>query len=72
MVFSSPVFLFLFLPVVLAVYFLLPERLRNLWLLDTSLVFYAWGEPRFVLVMLASIGANFLLALRIGASKSAG
>jgi alginate O-acetyltransferase complex protein AlgI len=72
MIFSSAVFLFLFLPVVLAVYFLLPARLRNLWLLGTSLVFYAWGEPRFVLVMLASIGANYFLALRIGRSKDAG
>ena len=71
MIFSSPVFLFLFLPVVLAVYFLLSGRLRNLWLLGTSLVFYAWGEPRFVLVMLASIGANYLLALGIAGSAGA-
>ena len=40
MVFSSPVFLFLFLPITLAVYFVLPRRLRNLWLLATSLVFW--------------------------------
>ena len=71
MVFSSPVFLFLFLPVVLGVYFLLPRGLRNLWLLATSLIFYAWGEPRFVLVMLASIGANYLLALLIARSAGA-
>ena len=65
MVFSSPLFLFLFLPVTLAVYFLLPVRLRNVWLLGTSLVFYGWGEPKFVVVMLASIVINFLLALWI-------
>ena len=44
MVFSSPIFLFLFLPLVLA-YFLVPGlRLRNLWLLAFSIIFYAWGE----------------------------
>ena len=59
MVFSSPIFLFIFLPLVLAGYFVTRGRLRNLWLLGLSLVFYGWGEPRFVLVMLASIAANF-------------
>ncbi len=66
MVFSSPIFLFLFLPPALAVYYALPARLRslrNLWLTLISLVFYAWGEPVFVLVMLLSIAVNFLLAL---------
>ncbi len=44
MIFSSPLFLFLFLPVVLAVYALMPgTRAKNLWLLVMSLVFYAWG-----------------------------
>ena len=65
MVFSSPIFLFLFFPITLAVYFLLPRRLRNLWLLAASLVFYGWGEPRFLIVMLASIVCNFVLALWI-------
>ncbi len=65
MVFSSPIFLFLFFPITLAGYFLLPGRLRNLWLLAASLVFYGWGEPRFLIVMLASIASNFLLALWI-------
>lgn len=65
MVFSSPIFLFLFLPITLAGYFLLPKRWRNLWLLATSLLFYGWGEPKFVVVMLASIIINFLLALWI-------
>ena len=65
MVFSSPIFLFLFLPITLGVYFLLPRRSRNIWLLGTSLVFYGWGEPKFILVMLASIIINFLLALWI-------
>jgi alginate O-acetyltransferase complex protein AlgI len=58
-VFSSPIFLFIFLPIVLAGYFVTRGRLRNLWLLGMSLVFYGWGEPRFVAIMLASIAANF-------------
>ncbi len=70
MVFSSPIFLFLFLPVTLGVYFLLPRRARNLWLLAASLVFYGWGEPKFLFVMLASIVSNFLLALWIDRSRN--
>lgn len=60
MVFSSPIFLFLFLPVVLAVYFLLPGlRARNTWLLLVSLFFYAWGEVGFILLLLVSTLINF-------------
>lgn len=65
MVFSSTVFLFLFLPVTYLVNLLLPRRFSNYWLLLTSLLFYAWGEPVFVLVMLLSIAANYLFALGI-------
>ena len=54
MVFSSMIFLCVFLPVVLIGYFLLPKQLRNLWLLVASLFFYAWGEPRYILIMLFS------------------
>jgi alginate O-acetyltransferase complex protein AlgI len=62
MVFSSPLFLFLFLPVVLTVYFLLPGlRARNSWLLIASLFFYAWGEVGFILLLLVSTLVNFLL-----------
>lgn len=71
MLFTSLEFLFLFLPLVLAVHCLLPMRfgLRNLWLLAASLLFYAWGEPTFVLVMLASIGLNYVLALVVDAFR---
>jgi alginate O-acetyltransferase complex protein AlgI len=62
-VFSSPLFLFLFLPLVLAVYFALPWAWRNVWLLVMSLIFYGWGEPWFVLVMIASIIVNYALGL---------
>ena len=63
MVFSSIEFLFLFLPTVVVGYYLLPRGVRNGWLLLASLIFYAWGEPSFVLVMLLSIALNFVLAL---------
>src|SRR5208283_3240577 len=60
MVFSSPLFLFLFLPGVLSVYFLLPGlRARNGWLLLVSLLFYAWGEPAFIFLLLVSTLLNF-------------
>ena len=63
MVFSSPVFLFGFLPALLLVYFLAGRRLRNLVLLLFSLFFYAFGEPKNVFVMLGSIAANYAFGL---------
>lgn len=63
MVFSSTVFLFAFLPLTLAGYYLFPKRARNVFLTIVSLLFYAWGEPKFVLVMLASILANYAFGL---------
>src|ERR1700746_3913982 len=63
MVFSSTVFLFIFFPVVLGIYFLLPRMLRNSWLLVMSLLFYAWGAKVFTLAMLGSIVWNYLLGL---------
>ena len=64
MVFSSSVFIFVFLPVVLALYFLCPGRtIKNIWLLAASLVFYAWGEPVYVLLMIVSIALNWFFAL---------
>ena len=68
MLFTSIEFLFLFLPAVMAVYYALPDRfsLRNNWLLVSSLAFYAWGEPVFVLMMLASICFNYFAALAVG------
>lgn len=63
MLFSSTIFLFGFLPVLFAVYFLIPAKFRetrNNILLLASLVFYAWGEPVFVFVMLLSIIINYV------------
>jgi alginate O-acetyltransferase complex protein AlgI len=64
MAFSSPIFLFLFLPVVLTVYpFARKLRLKNLWLLLVSILFYAWGEVACVSLMLASTLMNYALGL---------
>ncbi|MBD5099099.1 MAG: MBOAT family protein [Clostridiales bacterium] len=65
MLFTSMEFLFMFFPLTLGFYFLLPTKARNYWLLLASLFFYAWGEPKFVAVMLFSILWNYLMALRI-------
>ena len=70
MVFSSTTFLFIFLPVVFLAYIPLGPRLRNILLLFASLVFYAWGEPVFVFVMLASIGINYAFARLIDRGKT--
>lgn len=60
MVFSKPIFLFAFLPIVLILYYLCPKRQRNIVLLVMSLIFYAWGEPRLVLLMLATILVDYI------------
>ena len=72
MLFSSIEFLYYFLPVVVIGYFLLPKSLRNAWLLIVSLVFYAWGEPKLISVMLASIVLNWLWGIGIGRAKTQG
>ena len=67
MLFSSLVFLWLFLPVVLLVYQLLPGiRAKNALLLLASLFFYGWGEPKYILLMLVSITLNYLGGLCLG------
>ena len=65
MVFSSLTFLFAFLPVTLLGYRLLPKKLRIGFLLLASLVFYAWGEPLYVFLMMGSILVNWLLGFRV-------
>ena len=59
MVFSSVTFLFIFLPLTLLLYYIVPQRFRNFVLLLMSLIFYAWGEPVYVLLMLYSILLNY-------------
>jgi len=69
MVFSSLTFLYAYLPIVLAVYFAVPLRWRNLVLLIVSLFFYGWGEPVYVLIMIASIIINWLFGKGISAYR---
>ena len=70
MLFSSIPFLYYFLPAVLLVYFLVPSRLRNGVLLLSSLIFYGWGEPKYVVLMIATIAAFYLCGLAIDRAKS--
>ena len=65
MLFSSIPFLYYFLPCVLLVYFLVPRRLKNTVLLLSSLFFYAWGEPRFVVFMLIAIVQGYVFGLLV-------
>ena len=60
MVFSSPIFLFIFLPLVWILHAMLPERLRNVFLLFASLIFYMYGEGSFVILMLATITTAYV------------
>lgn len=65
MVFSSLLFLFLFLPVTLLIYYVVPRAYKNVFLFLISLLFYGWGEPMFVFLMLASILINYIHAYLI-------
>ena len=72
MVFSSTVFLLIFLPVVAAVYFLCPRRARNTVLLLASLIFYGWGEPKYILIMLFSTVFDYTNARLLGHFQDTG
>jgi alginate O-acetyltransferase complex protein AlgI len=72
MVFSSTVFLFLFLPITLLLYYVAGNRVRNALLLAASLFFYAWGEGLYVLIMLFSIAMNYLFGVLIDRFRFSG
>ncbi len=72
MVFSSLLFLFRFLPAVLAVYYIVPRRARNLVLLLFSLLFYAWGEPVYIMLMLFTILVSYTGGIAVDAMKRSG
>ena len=65
MVFSSILFIFRFLPIAMGIYFLTPKKLKNLSLLILSLIFYSWGEPRYFLLMIASIFVDYFISINI-------
>lgn len=73
MIFSSTIFLFLFLPLVLILYynpFVKNRKFKNIFLLLASLAFYAWGEPLFVFLMISSVIVTWFLGLKIEQSHS--
>ena len=72
MVFSSLLFLFRYLPIVMLLYFILPRRFRNLLLFVVSLIFYAWGEPVYVTIMLFSTLVDYTHGLLVARFKAQG
>lgn len=69
MLFSSLSFLFAFLPILLILYYLAKDKYKNYILLIASLIFYAWGEPKYVLLMIVSIVINYYIAILIDKKK---
>ena len=69
MVFSSLTFIFLFLPITLILYFIIKDKYRNHLLLIISLLFYSWGEPKYIILMLLSLIVNYFIAIYIDKYK---
>ncbi len=69
MVFASPIFLFLFLPITLLGYYLIHPKFRNFWLFLMSFIFYAWGGLSYALILLFSTLMNYLFGILIDKSK---
>ena len=72
MSFSTLFFLFVFLPVSLILYYVFPKKLRNIPLVVLSLVFYAWGNPVYLILLLLSMAFNYVSGLQIAGYKEAG
>ena len=72
MVFSSLYFLFLYLPIVLLVYYITPLSWRNPWLLVVNLVFYGWGEPQYIVLMIFTIVLDYFAGLVVARCKAQG
>ena len=72
MIFSSLNFLFIFLPIVLILYFIVPFSIKNFVLLIASIIFYAWGEPVYVILMLLSIAFNYVAGRQFGVINDPG
>ena len=69
MLFSSITFLFMFLPITMAVYYIVPKNFRNIVMLFASIFFYAWGEPVYIILMVLSILLNYFCGQDIEAKK---
>lgn len=72
MIFSSPVFLFAFLPCVLLLYYLSPRKFRNFVLFVSSLLFYLWGEPVYLWNMLFTVLFGYLCGICIEKARECG
>ena len=70
MVFSSLLFLTLFLPLTILLYYIVPMRFKNVLLLIASLIFYAWGEPKHIILMLVTTVYTWLFSLFLDGSCS--
>ena len=70
MLFTSISFLYYFLPIVLITYFVLPKKLRNTVLCVASLIFYFYGEPKYIILMLAEVLISYIIAILIDKHKS--
>ena len=69
MVFSSPVFLFIFFPIMMIIYWLSPYKVKNWILLAASLLFYSWGEPRFVLAVVGTTAVDYFIAKKMATGE---
>ncbi len=69
MIFSSMTFLWIFLPILLGLYFISKEKYRNIILLVFSLIFYSWGEPQYIILMLISILVNYIFGIILDKCK---
>ena len=69
MVFSSTIFIFLFLPITLFIYYFIKEAFRNYWLLFVSLLFFAWSQPNYLWIILLNISVNYIAALLMQCTK---
>ena len=69
MIFSSITFLFYFLPIVLGIYYIVPNKMKNVVLLLASIFFYFYGEPKYVIIMLVSIIITYLFGILIDKYK---
>ena len=72
MSFTNLIFPFVWLPISLLLYYILPKKGRNAALLICSILFFAWGTPEYLLLMLCSILVNYLAALELSAYQKRG
>lgn len=69
MVFSSPIFLFVFFPIMFGIYYLLKNKYKNGWLLLCSLVFYGWSGIKYLILLLVIVGFNFIISVQLEKKK---